>query len=139
MFQMTFDAMCNMLMSITDNSLLRKIEKDCTDVSNAMLSFPFMIPGTRYYRGIKVKKKKKNVHRLHSKVQKLNKILLTWFLKYLIYTPFVSAISQRFKCFHFSTFQMDVWEQHLKLYEMLPFANFRQNCKCWEEGNGLQC
>ncbi|GMN29365.1 hypothetical protein TIFTF001_002395 [Ficus carica] len=53
--KMTFDAMCNMLMSITDDSLLRKIEKDCTDVSNAMLSFPFMIPGTRYYRGIKAR------------------------------------------------------------------------------------
>lgn len=55
--QMTFDAMCNMLMSVTDDSLLRKIEKDCTDVSDAMLTFPFMIPGTRYYRGIKVKNK----------------------------------------------------------------------------------
>lgn len=52
--QLTFDAMCNMLMSVTDDSLLGRIEKDCTAVSDAMLSFPFMIPGTRYYRGIKV-------------------------------------------------------------------------------------
>ncbi|MCI04682.1 abscisic acid 8'-hydroxylase, partial [Trifolium medium] len=50
--KMTFDAMCGMLMSITEDSLLRLIEKDCTAVSNAMLSFPVMIPGTRYYKGI---------------------------------------------------------------------------------------
>ncbi|KAL5557344.1 hypothetical protein UlMin_039580 [Ulmus minor] len=55
--KITFDAMCNMLMSITDYSLLRKIEKDCTDVSNAMLSFPVMIPGTRYYKGIKARER----------------------------------------------------------------------------------
>lgn len=52
--QLTFDAMCNMLMSIREFSLLRDIERDCTSISNAMLSFPFMIPGTRYYKGIKV-------------------------------------------------------------------------------------
>lgn len=52
---MTFDAMCDMLMSITENSLLREIEKDCTSVSDAMLSFPVMIPGTRYYKGIKAR------------------------------------------------------------------------------------
>jgi hypothetical protein len=52
--QMTFDAMCSMLMSVTEDSLLRKIEKDCTAVSDAMLSFPVMIPGARYYKGIKV-------------------------------------------------------------------------------------
>ena len=41
-------------MSLRDESTLRQIEKDCTAVSEAMLSFPFMIPGTRYYKGIKV-------------------------------------------------------------------------------------
>ncbi|XP_045829827.1 cytochrome P450 90A1-like [Trifolium pratense] len=55
--KMTFDAMCGMLMSITEDSLLRQIEKDCTDVSNAMLSFPVMIPGTRYYKGIMARKR----------------------------------------------------------------------------------
>ncbi|KAH7519999.1 hypothetical protein FEM48_Zijuj08G0097100 [Ziziphus jujuba var. spinosa] len=55
--KMTFDAMCNMLMSITDDSLLEKIEKDCTAVSDAMLSFPVMIPGTRYYKGIKARER----------------------------------------------------------------------------------
>lgn len=46
--------MCDMLMSIKDSSLLKQIEKDCTAISDAMLSFPFMIPGTRYFKGIKV-------------------------------------------------------------------------------------
>ncbi|XP_065851443.1 abscisic acid 8'-hydroxylase 1-like [Euphorbia lathyris] len=55
--KVTFDAMCNMLMSITEESLLQMIEKDCTAVSHAMLSFPLMIPGTRYYNGIKARKR----------------------------------------------------------------------------------
>ncbi|KAJ7944244.1 Cytochrome P450 family protein [Quillaja saponaria] len=55
--RMTFDAMCNMLMSITEDSLLRQIEKDCTAVSDAMLSLPVMIPGTRYYKGVKARKR----------------------------------------------------------------------------------
>lgn len=52
--QIAFDAMCDMLMSITDESLLKNIEQDCTTISNAMLSIPIMIPGTRYYKGMKV-------------------------------------------------------------------------------------
>lgn len=52
--QVMFDAMCDMLMSITDADLLSEIEGKCNDVSNMMLSFPAMIPGTRYYKGIKV-------------------------------------------------------------------------------------
>ncbi|KAI4325463.1 hypothetical protein MLD38_030861 [Melastoma candidum] len=52
-----FDGMCDMLMSITDDTTLREIERDCTDVSNAMLSLPFMIPGTRYYKGIKARQR----------------------------------------------------------------------------------
>nr|QNS30019.1 cytochrome P450 [Nothapodytes nimmoniana] len=53
--KITFDAMCDMLMSITCASLLEQIEKDCKAVSDAMLSFPVMIPGTRYYKGIKAR------------------------------------------------------------------------------------
>ncbi|GFY80355.1 hypothetical protein Acr_01g0001640 [Actinidia rufa] len=53
--KIAFDAMCNMLMSITDTSLLQQIERDCTAISDAMLSFPVMIPGTRYYKGIKAR------------------------------------------------------------------------------------
>ncbi|KAI5319616.1 hypothetical protein L3X38_039324 [Prunus dulcis] len=55
--KITFDAMCNMLLSVTDDSLLRKINKDCTAVSDAMLTFPYMIPGTRYYKGIKARRR----------------------------------------------------------------------------------
>ncbi|KAK7262887.1 hypothetical protein RJT34_30468 [Clitoria ternatea] len=55
--KMTFDAMCDMLMSITEDSLLPQIEKDCTAVSDAMLSFPIMIPGTRYHKGITARKR----------------------------------------------------------------------------------
>ncbi|KAK1422969.1 hypothetical protein QVD17_18261 [Tagetes erecta] len=53
--KIAFDEMCDMLMSITDESLLNKLEKDCVAVSNAMLSFPVMIPGTAYYKGIKAR------------------------------------------------------------------------------------
>ncbi|PHU19400.1 hypothetical protein BC332_10551 [Capsicum chinense] len=38
--KITFDAMCDMLMSIKDVSLLEQIERDCTVVFDAMLSFP---------------------------------------------------------------------------------------------------
>lgn len=53
--KIAFDAMCDMLMSITDVSLLKQIEEDCTAVSGAMLSVPVMIPGTSYYKGIKAR------------------------------------------------------------------------------------
>lgn len=52
--QVTFDAMCDMLVSVTDTKLLQDIEQKCNDVSNMMLSFPVMIPGSRYYKGMKV-------------------------------------------------------------------------------------
>ena len=52
--QVTFDAMCDMLISVTDTKLLQDIEQKCNDVSNMMLSFPAMIPGSRYYKGMKV-------------------------------------------------------------------------------------
>ncbi|XVF15803.1 hypothetical protein REPUB_Repub09cG0187800 [Reevesia pubescens] len=55
--KITFDAIVNMLMSVTENPLLEQIEKDCTDVSNSMLSIPLMIPGTRYYKGMKGREK----------------------------------------------------------------------------------
>ncbi|XWS45458.1 hypothetical protein CRYUN_Cryun15aG0138300 [Craigia yunnanensis] len=55
--KMSFDAMCNRLMSVIDDSLLRQIEKDCIDVDKSMLAFPVKIPGTRYYKGIKGRKK----------------------------------------------------------------------------------
>ncbi|KAF3616306.1 hypothetical protein T459_11617 [Capsicum annuum] len=53
--KITFDAMCDMLMSIKDVSLLEQIERDCTVVFDAMLSFPIVISGTKYYEGIKAR------------------------------------------------------------------------------------
>ncbi|XP_002269279.3 abscisic acid 8'-hydroxylase 3 isoform X2 [Vitis vinifera] len=55
--KIAFDAICNRLISVTEAPLLQEIERDCTYVSNAMLSFPLMIPGTRYYKGIKARKR----------------------------------------------------------------------------------
>lgn len=43
-----------MLMSMQDESTLEKLESDIIEVADSMLSFPIMIPGTRYYKGIKV-------------------------------------------------------------------------------------
>ncbi|XP_029117801.2 abscisic acid 8'-hydroxylase 3-like [Elaeis guineensis] len=54
--KVTFDAMCDMLISVTDTKLLQDIEQKCNDVSNMMLSFPAMIPGSRYYKGMKARK-----------------------------------------------------------------------------------
>ncbi|KAL6145072.1 hypothetical protein ACLB2K_055760 [Fragaria x ananassa] len=54
---MAFDSMCCMLMSITDEALLRQLEKDITAVSNAIFSAPIMIPGTKYYKGIKARRR----------------------------------------------------------------------------------
>ncbi|KAK2657139.1 hypothetical protein Ddye_010191 [Dipteronia dyeriana] len=55
--KVTLDAVCNMLMSITDESLLQSIEKDVADVTDAMLSFPIMVLGAQYYRGMKARKR----------------------------------------------------------------------------------
>ncbi|KAL6224591.1 hypothetical protein ACLB2K_003446 [Fragaria x ananassa] len=55
--KMTFDAMCSMLVRVTEDSLLRKLEKECNTISDAMLSIPVMIPGTRYYKGIKARRR----------------------------------------------------------------------------------
>ncbi|XP_024174111.1 cytochrome P450 716B1 [Rosa chinensis] len=55
--RMTFDAMCCMLMSVTDEPLLRQLDKDCIAVSNGLISVPVMIPGTRYYKGIKARRR----------------------------------------------------------------------------------
>ncbi|PON71460.1 Cytochrome P450, E-class, group I [Parasponia andersonii] len=55
--KITCDSICNMLMSVTDESLLQNIGNDCSSVSDATISFPFMIPGTRYYKGIKARQR----------------------------------------------------------------------------------
>ncbi|XP_051123442.1 abscisic acid 8'-hydroxylase 3-like [Andrographis paniculata] len=52
-----FDSICDVLLSIRDAELLGEIESDCRDVYDAMLSLPFMIPGTLYYRAIKARER----------------------------------------------------------------------------------
>ncbi|XP_011083191.1 cytochrome P450 85A1 isoform X1 [Sesamum indicum] len=52
-----FDGICDMLISITDASTLDQLEHDITCVTDAMLSFPLMIPGTGYYRGMKARER----------------------------------------------------------------------------------
>ncbi|KAA8531990.1 hypothetical protein F0562_006868 [Nyssa sinensis] len=52
--KIAFDAICDMLMSVTEPSLLQQIQRDVDDVSDAMLSLAVMIPGTRYYKGIQL-------------------------------------------------------------------------------------
>ncbi|XVE82575.1 hypothetical protein DITRI_Ditri16bG0016700 [Diplodiscus trichospermus] len=55
--KITFDEIISVLLSVAENPLLEQIEKDCTHVSNAMLSVPLMIPGTNYYKGLKARKR----------------------------------------------------------------------------------
>ncbi|KDP36557.1 hypothetical protein JCGZ_08324 [Jatropha curcas] len=55
--KLTLDSMCNMLMSITEESLLEQILRDCGLVSDALLSVPLMIPGTTYYKGMKARER----------------------------------------------------------------------------------
>lgn len=52
--QLTSDAMCTLLLSVMDDKIRRTIQHDLALVSDTMVSFPVMIPGTRYYKGIKV-------------------------------------------------------------------------------------
>ncbi|XP_073286728.1 3beta,22alpha-dihydroxysteroid 3-dehydrogenase [Primulina huaijiensis] len=55
--KVAFDGICDMLMSITDASTLERLERDVTVVADAMLSFPIMLPGSRYYSGMKARKR----------------------------------------------------------------------------------
>ncbi|WCJ43312.1 cytochrome P450 family 722 subfamily A polypeptide 1 [Euphorbia peplus] len=53
--KLTLDSMCELLMSIKEESMLQQILRDCGDVSDGLLSVPLMIPGTTYYRGMKAR------------------------------------------------------------------------------------
>ncbi|KAG8377459.1 hypothetical protein BUALT_Bualt08G0035200 [Buddleja alternifolia] len=55
--QIGFDAICDTLMSITDGNMLDEMERDCKAVYDATLTFPVMIPGTRYYKGMKARQR----------------------------------------------------------------------------------
>ncbi|KAL7114647.1 hypothetical protein ACP275_04G134200 [Erythranthe tilingii] len=55
--KLAFDGICEMLMSVRDDSTLTQLKTDVAAVTAAMLSLPIMFPGTRYYKGVKARKR----------------------------------------------------------------------------------
>ncbi|KAG1342815.1 abscisic acid 8'-hydroxylase 2-like [Cocos nucifera] len=55
--KVTFTAICKMLISLEEEDELEMLRKDVFEVSEAMLAFPLKLLGTRYYRGVKARKK----------------------------------------------------------------------------------
>lgn len=55
--EITFKAMCKMLLSIEDGEVLDLLQKDVACVCQAMLAFPINFPCTRFYRGLKARKR----------------------------------------------------------------------------------
>lgn len=52
--QITFKAMCKILMSLENGEELEMLEKDVAHVYEAMLAFPLKLPWTRFYKGLQV-------------------------------------------------------------------------------------
>lgn len=55
--KITFKAICKMLMSIEEEAELEVLQKDVFEVTKAMLAFPFKLKGTRFYRGLKARRR----------------------------------------------------------------------------------
>lgn len=53
----TFEIICDMLMSVQGDERLHHLRKNVDCVSDAMLSLPIKLPGTRFYRGMKAREK----------------------------------------------------------------------------------
>lgn len=53
--QITFKAMCKMLISLEDEEELGSMQKDVGFVCEAMLAFPLNLPWTRFHKGIMVR------------------------------------------------------------------------------------
>ncbi|XP_038982961.1 abscisic acid 8'-hydroxylase 2 isoform X3 [Phoenix dactylifera] len=53
----TFTAICKMVISLEEEDKLEMLRKDVFEVSEAMLSFPLKLLGTRYYRGVKARRR----------------------------------------------------------------------------------
>lgn len=47
-----------MLVSLDEENEVKLLEKDVFEVTEAMLAFPVKFPGTRFYKGLKVKRQK---------------------------------------------------------------------------------
>ncbi|KAJ4964255.1 hypothetical protein NE237_024194 [Protea cynaroides] len=54
---MTFKAMCKMLMSLEDPEEIEKLQKDVTQVYEAMVAIPLKLPHTRFYKGVKARRR----------------------------------------------------------------------------------
>lgn len=52
--QITFNAICKMLISTEEECELEILRNDVSEVTEAMLAFPLKLPGTRFYRGLEV-------------------------------------------------------------------------------------
>nr|XP_029117110.1 abscisic acid 8'-hydroxylase 2-like [Elaeis guineensis] len=61
--KVTFNAICKMLISLEEEDELEMLRKDVFEVSEAMLAFPLKLLGTRYYRGVKARKRIDNTLR----------------------------------------------------------------------------
>ena len=60
-FQITFRAICKMLVSLEEEDEIEMLQKDVFEVTEAMLAFPLKFPGTRFYRGLQVPNYKFNL------------------------------------------------------------------------------
>ncbi|PKU86966.1 abscisic acid 8'-hydroxylase 4 isoform X1 [Dendrobium catenatum] len=55
--KITFNAICKMLISLDQEEELEALQKDVSEISEAMVAFPLKWPGTRFFRGIKARER----------------------------------------------------------------------------------
>nr|WCA73306.1 abscisic acid 8'-hydroxylase 3 [Lilium davidii] len=55
--KITFNAILKMLISLEEEDELEILRKDVHEVSEAMLVYPLKLPGTRFYKGLKARKR----------------------------------------------------------------------------------
>ncbi|XP_020268316.1 abscisic acid 8'-hydroxylase 2 [Asparagus officinalis] len=55
--KITFRAICKMLISLEEEHEVEMLQKDVFEVTEAMLAFPLKFPGTRFYRGLKARRR----------------------------------------------------------------------------------
>ncbi|XP_058087734.1 abscisic acid 8'-hydroxylase 2 isoform X2 [Magnolia sinica] len=55
--KITFVAICKMLMSLENLGELEMLKRDVGEVCDAMLAFPLKLPWTRFYKGLKARKR----------------------------------------------------------------------------------
>jgi cytochrome P450 len=55
--EMTFDAICDMLVSTLPRDAKRRLQGDVMAVTQAMLAFPLRLPGTRFHAGLRARER----------------------------------------------------------------------------------